>query len=233
MAAIGIGVGVSFSRRVGGIPSILSDGNTKAWYDKDENITKDGSDLVSVWGDKSGNGNDLEQLGLVTLRPLWSADEILFDGVSHYMKTGTFTLSQPTFIYMVVKQVTWVADRKFFDGFTNNTGRVEQYNIGASPQLVAHAGGTPSPANSNLAVGAYGILRVLYNGANCSFQINATAKTSGNYGSGDMAGFSLACRASGASRGNIGVKEIIIRSVADSDADSLLIYNYLKSKYSL
>ena len=48
-------------------PSVLTDGNTVAWFDSSENITKDGSDFVSVWGDKSvdavgdPNGNNLLQ----------------------------------------------------------------------------------------------------------------------------------------------------------------------------
>ena len=40
-------------------PAILEDGNTTAWYDYAENITE--ATGVSVWGDKSGNNNDLEQ----------------------------------------------------------------------------------------------------------------------------------------------------------------------------
>ena len=46
-------------------PAVIDDGNTVAWYDKDEYITKDGSNLVSVWGDKANwsIGSDLITYG--------------------------------------------------------------------------------------------------------------------------------------------------------------------------
>jgi hypothetical protein len=57
---IGNCLSIPFRSRPGigsiGYPSILDDGNTVAWYDYLEHVTKDGSDLVSVWGDKIGYG---------------------------------------------------------------------------------------------------------------------------------------------------------------------------------
>ena len=100
-------------------PNILFDGNTVAWYDYEKLVTKD-SNLVSVWGDQSGLGHDLLQSGVA--RPLWTSDGILFDGINDFMKTVAFTLEQPEFIYMIVKQVAWVSGKYLFDGETQNSG---------------------------------------------------------------------------------------------------------------
>lgn len=62
-----------------------------AWYDANQGITKDGSDLVSQWDDLSGNGYHMTQSS--TKRPLWKAPSagvndncaILFDGSNDCM----------------------------------------------------------------------------------------------------------------------------------------------------
>ena len=107
-------------RRRGGIPAVLSDGNTVAWFDLAENITKDGSDFVSVWGDKSGNGNDLLRIPS-TRNPLWTTDGVLFDGIDDFMKCVTFTYAQPEQIYIVVKQISWTSTEYLFTGNTDGT----------------------------------------------------------------------------------------------------------------
>ena len=96
-------------------PAVLTDGSTVLWVDSKENITKNGSDLVSSWGDKSGNGNDLVQ-ATETNKPTWNSNGVLFDGVDNFMKAVAFTLIQPEFIYIVFKQVTWTSNARVFDG---------------------------------------------------------------------------------------------------------------------
>lgn len=212
-------------------PPVLSDGSTVLWVDSQENITKNGSDLVSLWGDKSGNGNDLVQ-ATETNKPTWNSNGILFDGVDNFMKAAAFTLVQPEFIYIVVKQVTYSANDRFFDGNTTNKGIV--YQAGTTPQIQAYAGAS-STNDSNLALDTYGILRVLFNGASSTLQVNGNAQITGNFGAADMGGFYLAANAAtgGSQFGNIEVKEVIIRNVADSAQDEGTIYNYLADKYSI
>jgi len=76
----------------------------KLWFDASDSstITKDGGNLVSVWGDKAVNGDNLSQ-ATGSDQPLWvdnvqnGLPVIKFDGSNDNMNTGTLTatLSQP------------------------------------------------------------------------------------------------------------------------------------------
>jgi hypothetical protein len=228
---ISIGVGSIFNTRyVAGYPSILDDGNTVAWYDYQENITKDGANLVSVWGDKSGNSNDLLQ-AVGTNQSLWTSNGVLFDGIDNFMKTAPFTLNQPESIYIVFKQKTWTASDRVFDANTASDGFLDQ--IGTTPNIRTFAGIT-SAENSNLPLDTYGIVRVLFNGVSSKLQVNETTAITGDFGANNLGGFTLGARATGASQfSDIEVKEIIIRKVADTTQNETTIYNYLANKYSI
>jgi len=210
-------------------PAVLDDGNTVAWYDYEENITKDGSNLVSVWGDKSGNGNDLLQATGAN-QPVVNSNGVLFDGFSDFMKANTFTLEQPEFIYIVLKQISWTMNDAIFDGNVSNFMLLQQRDL--SPNLAAYAGAVSS-LNGDLAIGSYGIVRVLYNGASSKLQVNEETPITGNFGTSNGGGFTLAAQANGSRFSNIEVKEVIIRKIADSASDEQEIYNYLSKKYGI
>ena len=220
------------SRYGGGIdyPALLNDGNTKAWFDMAEDyMTIPQSNQVSQWSDRSGNDNHLLQ-ATEAYWPFWSADGLLFNGAQSGMQAVSFPLAQPIFIYAVLKQVTWTDADRIWDGNLSNRGSV--YQGSGSPGLHPRAGGV-GLVNYNLDVGEWGILRVLYNWESSSFQINETLKATGNYGPLAMDGFSLGQLSTTGQKSNIEVKEVIIRNVVDSDADSKIIHDYLKAKYSL
>ncbi len=210
-------------------PEALHDGNTVAWFAYNENITKDGSDFVSVWGDKSSEGNDLLQAA-GTNQPLWSSDGVLFDGVDNFMKCVGFTYDQPEMIYIVIKQVTWTVGEGIFDGNANNKGLLFQQ--ATTPGIIAYAG-SASGQNDNLAVNTFGIVRILFNGALSKLQIDETAATIGDFGAINMEGFLLGANGGETVFGNIQVKEIILRKIVDSESDEQAIYDYLKKKYAL
>ena len=164
------------TRRSGGPPVVLSDGNTAAWFDSAENITKDGSDLVSAWGDKSGNGNHLLQ-GVPTNAPLYSAGTVLFDGDDMFM-ASTFTLAQPILIYMVMKQVTWTSGDVIFDGAVDMATILKQDDT--TSKLIASAG-TESDENTHLALNTWGIVRVQFDGAFGNLIVNEETAVVGNF----------------------------------------------------
>lgn len=218
------------TRRRDGIPSILSDGNTVGWYDYLLDVTKDGSDFVSAWGDQSGENNHLLQAS-GTAQPLWTVNGVLLDGIDNYMKTAPFVWDQPEMIYMVAKQVTWTSTDRFFDGNISNTAVLQQ--ITTTPNLRINAG-TNLGENTNLPINTYAIIRVLFNGASSKLQINETAALTGDAGASDADGLTLGRQGSGIAQwGNIEVKETILRKIADITANEAIIYNYLKSKYRL
>jgi len=216
--------------------AVLDDGNTVAWFDYLKNVTKDGSDLVSVWGDKSVdslgalNGNDLLQ-ATGSNQPIVNANGILFDGIDNFMKCAAFTLVQPEFIYMVVNQVSWANFDYIFDGNTTNSGNL--YQTGVSPEIAAVAG-ISSGRNDNLIIGIYGIVRILFDGVNSKLIVNNTSPISGDFGLRNMGGFYLGAISPAIGFfANIEVKEIIIRKVADNATDEQAIYEYLAEKYSI
>ena len=207
------------------IPPVLEDGNTVGWYDYLENVTKDGSDFVSVHGDKSVEGNDLLQ-AVGSNQPLWTPDGILYDGIDNFMK-AVFTFIQPEMIYIVFKQLVWFSGNIIFDGSAFFNGALQ--NRPPSPGMVVRAG-IESSVNGNLPLNTFGIVRVLFNGANSSFQINETAPIVGNFGSTAMNAFTLASRGAPSQFTNIQVKEVLLRKIADSAQDQQDIYNYLVTK---
>lgn len=231
MPGLGLGLGVNKPKFISGDPPILSDGNTKAWFDMAlAYITKDGSNFVSQWSDRSGNDNHLLQ-AVGTNQPLHKSTGVLFDGVDNFMKCVAFILAQPEQIYIVFKQVSWTNPDRILNGDLENAVFFRQRTTTPSIQVNS---GAASGLNGNLAVGAFGIVRILFNGASSELIVNQTAATTGDFGANDMDGFTLGSNGDGTSfYSNIEVKEIIIRNVADTAPNEQTIYDYLESKYSL
>jgi hypothetical protein len=203
-------------------------GGTYAWYDSSDltTITKDGSNFVSLWKDKLLSGVDLIQ-GTGSYQPLWSADGILFDGVDNYLKTAEADYNQPELIFAVMKQVTWTANDRLWDGNAVDSGQLRQAT--ATPRMYIIAP-TTGVYTADLALDTLGIVRVLYNGASSRIQVNAGAPSLGDAGANDMDGFTLGCRGSVGQYGNIEVKEIVMRTSTTSEAD---IYAYLAAKHGI
>jgi hypothetical protein len=208
--------------------TLLADGNTWAWYDYNQSITKDGSDLISIWADRLGSGHNLLQ-ATGSIQPLWTSVGIDFDGVSDYLKTAEGVVNQPTNIYICFKQVTWTDIDYIFDGYISVGGQLSQRTT--TPDVYISAG-TPSSRVSPT-LDTWCIIRVLFNGASSKLQLNADAAVTGNFGANHMDGMTLGNSSATGRASDIIVKEVIIRSVDDSDENETTIYNYLKAKYGL
>jgi hypothetical protein len=216
----------------GAAPGFLTiDGHTVGWYDSQNltTITKDGSELVAQWNDKLGSGHNLLQ-SEGSNKPVWSTSGILFDGADDWMKTGSFTLDQPIFIYIVFKNVTNTQYDWIFDGYTGDKVTLIQ-DGGTEYNLMANAG--TYSALATMTNNTFGIVRVLFYGASSKLQVNEDTPITSNFGANNMGGFTLGMNAWGQKWANIQVKEIIIRNVSDSSGDEDAIYTYLKNKYGL
>ena len=219
------------SSNVNQYPTVLEDGNTVAWYDytATDTITKDGSNFVSRWNDKLGSGHDLIQ-ATGTNQPLLTSDGVLFDGIDNYLKTSGFTFNQPEFIYLVINAKSWTLLDYLLDGNTTNSGFIQQ--VFSSPSVYAYAGS--QSGYIKMTVNQYHIIRTQFNADSSKLIINNEPPLTGNFGSLNMGGFTLATRGGAGDRyANIEVKEVILRKVADSLTNETDIYNYLKTKYSL
>ncbi len=212
-------------------PAILYDGNTVAWYIADDlsTITKDGANLVSRWNDKLASGHDLIQLVGIN-QPLWvSPDSILFDGVNDYLKTAAFVYDQPAMVYMIFRQITWTLNDYIFDGNTDISMQLRQSAL--TPNMRPRVNAT-TLAGTGSALGVYQIIRVLYNGATSKFILNGGVPVAGALDNVSPGGFVLGTKATaGTGYSNVQVKEIILRKIADTAANEVIIYNYYAVKY--
>lgn len=212
-------------------PPILYDGNTVGWYIADDlsTITYGVGNLVAQWDDFLESGRDLAQ-AVGADQPLWSANGVLFDGASEFMKVaGGFVYVEPQQIYMVINAVTHTANDYIYDGNANNDAVIFQSN--PSPRIIGSPGFWVT--NDNLTINTDHILRVLMNGASSFIRVDETAAANGNTGGTDLDGFTLAARADGNNGSNIQVKEVILRNIDDTAANEQIIYDYLADKYSI
>ena len=212
-----------------GIPSVLYDGNTAGWYYFAENITQVTG--VSVWGDKSGNGNDLLQAD-TTKQPVLDVDGITFDGVDDFL-IGAFTNVRPVQIYCVFKNVSYQSGDRVFDGLTASTGAVAQN--ASSIQMRLYPVGVNALGS---VLGTVQVLRVKMHFAGDQprswIQLDEGIKGEDSSTSTDMDGLTLgAIGGGGGNWANVQIKEIIIRNILEDSADEIEIYNYLKNKYRL
>lgn len=196
-----------------------------AWYRFGVGITSNAG-AVSQWDDQSGVGHHLVQATGANQPALQGDNTILFDGTSDFLQVASFGLVQPETVYFLGKQVSWTAADSFYDGTVVNSGRVSQQV--ASPRIDFTAG-TNIPGTSNLPVGTYGALAVVFNGAGSLMQLNSDAPITGNAGASNMGGFTLGARADGLTQGNIQVKEVIIYGAAHDQATRDAIIGYLNS----
>ena len=170
-------MGLEKRKNVGGRPSEgvlrkLTSGGSSAWspssksgllfwFDATNGVTKDGSDLVSQWDDRSGNGRHATASG--SDRPLWEGGQLngrpgIYFDASNYMSFGSDNLfaSGSEFCFWAVMQAeagdeTWyrtlvtiksaTTNRNFSALISNNTTTYGQL-------WWAYAGASPSSARA-------------------------------------------------------------------------------------
>lgn len=206
-------------------PAILDDGNTMVWSDYLEGITIETG--VAQWDDKSGNNNHFIQSSTDS-QPILTANGILFDGEDDSLRTPEFTLIQPTFIYLLLRNITWTTGRRIFDSYITSQAYLE--NQIATP-IIRQRAGLLGATNTNLILNKFSILRVLFNGSSSKLQVDETDASILDPGPNNMGGINLGAR-SGLTTGasHIEVKEIIVRKIVDSETDEQDIYDYLAAK---
>ena len=166
-----------------------------------------------------------------TNAPRYSNGSVWFNGEDMYMATDPFTLDQPILIYIVMRQLSWTSGDVIFDGNVDLATILKQDDT--TSKLIASAG-TESDENTHLALNTWGIVRVQFHGAFGNLIVDEETAVVGNFGAANMGGFNLGSKRSATGQfADIEVKEVIIRSIDDSDANEALIYNYLESKYNM
>ena len=218
--------------------SILNDPDLVAWYDAkvaSSLIQADAPNRISQWSDLSGLGHHLNQ-ATTTAQPSLedgssNQPSVLFDGLAHYMRTGSFTLLKPTTIVLVAKTVAWSLNTAWFDGLNLNSGQL--YEATSTPTLALYAGSTAA-ANSDATVGSYHVVTAVFNGASSSLIVNNGIPTTGNSGAGgDMGGLNLGSYNSPTGVSNTQFKAIAMFSSAKSQKQIDEIVKWMQGRYAL
>lgn len=206
-------------------PSFLtSDGYTEMWFIDDEaNMTKNGSQLVTNWDDLSTNDFDLANEGNGA-EPTWSSSGVTFNGTADQLWNTEINQAQPYVAYIVMSQLTWtIFDRLF--GF--QASDIYAWQRTASPSIQFVANSTYSNVDP-VGLNTLFVFVVRLQGATSKVQINDGTPVTFNGGTGALNDFNI-----GKEEGNVLVREIIIRSVADDSTNETAILNYLMAKYGI
>ncbi len=195
-----------------------------AWYPYMRGITSSAG-LVSRWKDFGTGAHDLIQATGANQPALQTDGSVLFDGSASFMQTVTFTLAQPTMIYMLFRAITFTDTDVICDGFTVTSGQFLQDTT--TPKISLSAG-TTAVGNTTFTLNAYSVATAQFNGAASTFSRNKEASAAAaTVGTTAMAGFTLGANGSGSAFANIQVKEVIIFPIAHQQTQQLQVINYL------
>lgn len=149
-----------------------------------------GTNVIRI-SDHTGLGHDLTNYTALNggfIETLNGLDVVRFDGNSRYLKTAAYTLNQPCQFAWVGKLNAWVVSKRLMDGDATDASTLTCTST--SPDLGANAGAGLSPIGG-LDVGTYGMMSVLFNGANSHICYGA-GFLYGNAGANNPGGFTLA-----------------------------------------
>lgn len=167
---------------------------------------------------------------ILTERPLWTVDGILFDGSNDRLSMATRVLAQPVTIYLVFNPKTWTQYDTIIGFEGNSAWGLQQAQT--SPRMRASAGtASNDSANSDMALDTVGIVRIVLNGASSKLQVNEQPVITGNFGTNAIGAYAIGDYWMGGLRdANICLQKAIVRSIDDSGGMYDPIYNALKKK---
>jgi len=201
------------------IPTALA-----AWYRYNTGITSSGG-TVSAWANQTG-GEALVQATPGNRPTLESDGTILFNGVDQFLKTAPFTLNQPTTVYFLGRQVTWATGRYIYDGNANDN--MELVQRGSSPRVDMRSTSGIIQGDGQLALGTYGVVTCVFNGASSLIQTNSNSPNTGTTGTTAPGGFALGVRGGGGGFfSNQQTKEVLIYNVAHDANQRAAVIAYL------
>ena len=186
---------------------------------------------VSQWNDNSGKGHHLKQSVGVDRPSLEAGGSILFDGVSQFLKADAFTLVQPETIYIVFQQLSFTFLDTIYDGNTENSGVLSQ--LAPTPNISFQVGANFLGIITSLPLGVYGVIITVVNGPSSVLQLNNKTPITGDTGTIDMNGFTLAKKPGIGRFGNIQVKEVIIYDTAHDVSERNTVIAYLINKWAI
>tara|TARA_R110002153_G_scaffold168044_2_gene320753 strand:- start:192 stop:2387 length:2196 start_codon:yes stop_codon:yes gene_type:complete len=200
-------------------------------------ITKDSSNLVSAWNDKSGEGNHISQ-ATASKQPLWVGNTqnglplIRFDGTDDQLNRSTFVngaISQGFYMFVVMKPTVGTASNPYnFDGGASARG----WCYTDSSDVVRYGSATEQIIDSNLPSTPV-MYTFFVNGSSSNVRKNSVSTTSATLGSTSSNGLWLACRHNDTSFGSPDHAEFLFydNDIGTTNRDA--VERYLKKKWGL
>lgn len=229
--------GVRASGGVGNTAAFSPDSvaGLQVWFKADSgtSTTTDGV-AISQWNDSSGNTRHATQ-ATGSLQPIYKAaiqnglPVVRFDGADDQLKTGIFTLNQPTtwFIVGAYRGVFNAAKNVFTDGlsaaFCNVISRDGATLQGCFAGITA-LDVTTTPQ-------AFHVYTVLFNGASSEIRVDGGIAITGNAGTNNAGGVSLGASATGTQTGDADLAEVLAYSITPSTINRQNIEANLKSRW--
>lgn len=193
-----------------------------AWYRYGVGVTEAGG-FASLWADQSGNGRDLAQ-ATGTNQPAYSAGVFTFDGADNYLKTAAFTLNQPISYFALIRQDGYTAGDAIVDGNTSATVLIQQQS--STPQVRIYAG-APTASSADLAIGTWGVVAAVFNGASSVLRVNNNADITGDTGAQNAGAITLGSTGGNSAHSAVSLKEFVAYNAALTDAQRDLVVSYL------
>lgn len=240
---VGISAKVDSSSVVGApTPLSIMGASTVAWWRADLGITLNGA-TVSAWADQGPNAFHLTQ-GTAASQPDYTAaggpnstPSVLFKGTDDFLRNTAIDRpapnATPTFVWCVLRNVTWTINLRFWCFGTANLGLAVLAQV-ATPQINM-ANTTIVNANTGLTVNTYKRMEVYYSGSTSDYiKAGATSSTLPGTSAGvvdNAASFTLGARGDGLSPANIEVPEFAIYSALPSAAQLTALDAYAQNRY--
>jgi len=212
--------------------------NLFQWYDASDlaTITKDGSDRVSQWDDKSSTGLDLTQ-ATAGNQPLWlSADQngkdvISFDSSVRGLFNSTISKAAPFTIFMACKHPP-DGNGTVIVQVTGTTGGVERIDKQTTNGLFDLVGSLTLNNGTTSKVNTWQNNFYIMNGASSEIDIGGDTATGTMGASGTWTNFKVNFYSAGEFGGVWKIGELIIYDAVISGTDKTDIQTYLKNKWN-
>lgn len=199
------------------------------WYRGSSLSALADGDPVGQWNDEGGANNHLLQATALK-KPLYRATggpggkpAVDFDATDDIL-FASCTIAWPTTVFLVLNQTTWTGGKIIFAGSTAS-GTMDLRQNATTPNVRQQASANGA-AVTGPALGAWGLVTAVYNGASSTMALNGGSNVASNPGTGTPIGIRLGTA-------DVTIAELLVYNSALSSTDQASVKAYLNTKYGL
>lgn len=209
--------------------------NVAARYCAGFGVTKNGSNVISLVNDLSGNARHLDT---AVGSPTWAASSINSKPVFRFSGAGqclydTFTLAQPHQIWVVFKANTWTNTDALVVGVANDSGSHAIKQSGSTPQI-KHNAGTATGNTVSPTLGTAYLIGSFFSGASSKQSLNdAAAVGPVDIGALGIDQLQIGGESDGTNCIDGDIAEVVVFSAEVTGADLTSLKSYFNTRYDL